>query len=307
MKKIFITGGNGFLGKHLNRYFKDRDYNVFSPTSNELDLRDYNKLKRIKNEFDQVYHLAAWTQAGDFCLKYPMDQWIINQEINSNIIKWWSNNNNKKSKIITIGTSCCYDEKGTFEEKNYLNEKPHPSLATYAMTKKILLQGVMSCFLQKKLKWNCFVPSTLYGPNYQIKHDRIPHFIFDLVKKILRGKYYNEKVILWGSGNQTREIIHVNDFVENMVTISNKYNNLVLNIGGSNQYSIKYFAKIICKYVNFDFKKIIFDRSKYVGAKSKKLSIKEILKIKPNYKKNLTNIKEGLFEMVKWHENSKNF
>ena len=41
-----------------------------------------------------------------FCLKYPMDQWIINQEINSNIIKWWSNSQNTKSKIVIIGTSC---------------------------------------------------------------------------------------------------------------------------------------------------------------------------------------------------------
>ena len=78
-----------------------------------------------------------------------MEQWIINQEINTNLIKWWSVNGNKNSKITIIGTSCCYDEMGSFNEENYLNEKPHNSLATYAMTKKMLLQGIISCQLQK--------------------------------------------------------------------------------------------------------------------------------------------------------------
>lgn len=305
-KKIFVTGGSGYLGRHLIKYLKSKNYKIFSPTSKEVNLKNFNQLKKIKNNFDQVYHLAAWTQAGDFCLKYPMDQWIINQEINSNIIKWWSNSQNTKSKIVIIGTSCCYDEIGNFEEKNYLNEKPHSSLATYAMTKKMLLQGVISCQLQKKLNWNCFIPSTLYGNGYKITN-KTPHFIFDLVRKILRGKYYGDKVELWGDGNQTREIIHVNDFIKNMVNISKTKNNTVLNIGGGSEYSIKFFAKKICKIADYDFNKIHFNKSKYVGAKSKKLSIKKILKIYPNYKKNLTNINKGISDMVKWHIKNKNF
>ena len=66
-------------------------------------------------------------------------------------------------------------------------------------------------------------------------------------------------------------------------------------------------AKKICKIANYDFNKIHFNKSKYVGAKSKKLSIKKILKIDPNYKKNLTNINKGISDMVKWHIKNKNF
>jgi len=306
IKRIFITGGSGFLGGHLVKYFKKKKYNIFYPTSKELNLRNYQELKKIKNNFDYVYHLAAWTEAGDFCLKYPLDQFIINQEINTNIVKWWSENPNKYSKIITIGTSCCYDERSSFKEENYMNEKPHDSLATYAMTKKMLLQGIIACEIQKKLKWNCFVPSTLYGTDYKLSN-KIPHFIFDLVKKILRGKYYGEKIELWGDGNQTRELIHVKDFIQNMVKISEKQSNIILNIGGGNEYSIKYFAKLICKACNFDFKKIIFNKTKYVGARSKKLNIEKITKIDPKYKQNLTSVKNGIFELVNWHEINKKY
>ena len=305
-KKVFITGGSGFLGRNLISFLKKRKIKIFAPSSKELNLLKYNDLKKIKNNFDTIYHLAAWTQAGDFCLKYPMDQWVVNQEINTNIIKWWSVNGNRNSKITIIGTSCCYDEKGSFNEANYLNEKPHDSLATYAMTKKMLLQGVISCQIQKKLKWNCFIPSTLYGIGYKITN-KTPHFIFDLVKKILRGKYYNEKVELWGNGNQTREIIHVNDFVLNMFNVGNKIDNEIFNIGGGSENSIKFFAKKICQRAEYDFKNILFDETKYVGAKSKKLSINKIIKNNLNYKKKLTSLNKGINEMVDWHIKNKEF
>ena len=305
-KKVFITGGSGFLGRNLITFLKNKKIKIFAPSSKEVNLLKYEHLRKIKNDFDIIYHLAAWTQAGDFCLKYPMDQWIINQEINSNMIKWWSLNGNKNSKIIIIGTSCCYDEKGSFKEENYLNEKPHDSLATYAMTKKMLLQGAISCQLQKNLKWNCFIPSTLYGTGYHITQ-KTPHFIFDLVKKILRGKYYNERVELWGHGNQTREIIHVNDFIINMHKVSNMKNNEILNLGGGSEHSIRYFAKKICKRANYDFKKIFFNETKYVGAKSKKLSINKIIKINPHYKKKLMSLTKGVNDMVDWHIKNKEF
>lgn len=305
-KKVFITGASGFLGRNLIPFLKKKKIKIFAPSSKELNLLKYNDLKKIKNNFDTIYHLAAWTQAGDFCLKYPMEQWLINQEINTNIIKWWSINGNKNSKITIIGTSCCYDEKGTFNEVNYLNEKPHDSLATYAMTKKILLQGVKSCQLQKKLEWNCFIPSTLYGTGYKITN-KTPHFIFDLVKKILRGKYYNEKVELWGDGNQTREIIHVNDFISNMYNLEKNMKNEIFNLGGGKEKSIKFFAKKICQRAKYDFEKIIFNKTKYVGAKSKKLSINKISKINPLYKKKLTTLNNGINEMVDWHIKNKEF
>ena len=52
------------------------------------------------------------------------------------------------------------------------------------------------------------MPSTLFGTHYH-DDERQSHFIFDLIKKILRGHFNNEEVRLWGDGNQIREIIEV--------------------------------------------------------------------------------------------------
>ncbi len=298
-KKIFITGGSGFLGRHLISELKKKHF-VFAPNSKTLNLYNYSKLKKITKKFDEIYHLAAWTQAGDFCLKYPGDQWLKNQIINTNILKWWKEMN-PKAKFIFIGTSCCYDENGNFLEKNYLLDEPHRSLTTYAMTKKMLLQGAISLENQFNMKWLCVVPSTLYGSNYHDDH-RQQHFIFDLIRKILEGKYKNKKVVLWGNGLQKREIIHVKDFIYNMLKVNEKKRNDIINIGYGKNYTIKHFAKTICEIIKYDSNKIIYDKSKYVGAKNKKINISKINKLIPGYKQNLLPLKIGLKETIKWYE-----
>ncbi len=297
MKKIFITGGNGFLGKFLVKELK-KNYQIFAPDSKKCNLLNFRDLEKYNKKFDYIFHLAAWTQAGDFCLKYPGDQWIINQQINTNILKWWKEHN-PKAKLIFIGTSCSYPENKKLIEKNYSKDEPIKSLYTYAMTKRMLLQGAKALQLQYKMKWLCLVPSTLYGPYYH-KDKRQMHFIFDLINKILRGKYLRKRVTLWGNGFQKREIIHVKDFVKFTKKIFIKANNEIINIGSGKDFTIRDFAKKISQIIEYDQKKITYDKSKYVGSKSKKLEIKKISKIFPNYKKSLINLDQGLIETIQW-------
>ncbi len=297
MKNVFITGGNGFLGKFVKKKLLSKKIKFTSPSSKECDLININNLIKYKNKFDYIFHLAAWTQAGDFCLRYPGDQWLVNQKINTNVLSWWKDFQ-PKAKLVFIGTSCSYAEKGDFKETSYLKGEPTKSLYTYAMTKRMLLQGAMSLQAQYKMKWMCFVPSTLYGPNY---HDdnRQMHFIFDLIRKIILGKKYGKKVILWGDGYQKREIIHVEDFVNMMMRLI-KYNNQVINIGSKKDLTIREFAKLICKILDYDHKRIHYDKNRYVGSKSKKLNISKIKKHVKNYEYLLIDENDGLQEVISW-------
>ena len=89
------------LSLYFFRNYKEKFNTIDHPTSSEVNLINYDQLKSISRKYDEIYHLAAWTQAGDFCLKNQGMQWIINQQINTNIVKWWQENQ-AKAKFIFI-------------------------------------------------------------------------------------------------------------------------------------------------------------------------------------------------------------
>lgn len=297
--KIFVTGGGGFLGRELVSNLIGLGNDVDYPSSKLCNLLEMNALSSYSDcKYDQIFHLAAWTQAGDFCLAHPGEQWVNNQLINTNIVNWWRSKQSN-AKLIFMGTSCAYSTSAELLEENYMSGEPIDSLYTYAMTKRMLYQGARAMEKQFQMRWLCAVPSTLYGPSYHLD-GRQMHFIFDLIRKILRGKYLNDPVILWGDGYQRRELVHVRSFVNILLELSNTLNNKLINIGAGIDYSIREFVHIICKLVDYDENLVHYDITRYVGAKSKTLSIAEVQKHINSYSARLIPLEEGLSETVDW-------
>lgn len=295
--KILVTGATGFLGSHLCSRLQANGHELVKLNSKNCDLTKQDSLHDFNRyKYDQIFHLAAWTQAGDFCVYHPGEQWIINQQINTNVLAWWKEYQSQ-AKLICMGSSCSYDPLWEMSEDNYMIGKPIESLFTYAMTKRMLYAGLLALNKQFGLKYICFVPSTLYGPGYHTD-GRQMHFIFDLIRKIIRGKSYEEPVILWGDGSQKRELVYLNDFVEIMLHLVDTHENDIVNIGAGEEFSICYFARLISEMIDYDASFIQYDTSKYVGAKSKCLVVKKMRNLMPELK--FTPLEIGLKETIDW-------
>lgn len=295
--KILVTGATGFMGQHLIRALHRQKWQVDSLDSTKCDLREQGSLDRFKStSYDIIYHLAAWTQAGDFCLHHPGEQWIINQQINTNMLTWWQRSQ-PQAKLVSIGTSCAYSPEQELREDNYLTGKPIESLFTYAMTKRMLYAGQLALHRQFGLTYLCLVPSTLYGSGYHTD-GRQMHFIFDLIRKLLRGKYYGEDVVLWGNGYQSREIMLIDDFIQAAVLLTKQHKNDLVNIGSGEEFTIRQFAHFICELIGYDESKIIFDSTRYTGAKSKCLSINKLKTLLPDFAQ--TTLTQGLRRTISW-------
>jgi len=302
--KILVTGSSGFLGTALCRFLEERGHLLTKLTSKNCDLTQPVKMNSLINEkFDFLFHLAAWTQAGDFCIKHPGDQWIINQKINTHVLDWWASEQ-PQAKLIFMGTSCVYSPGSSLSETDYMVGEPIDSLYTYAMTKRMLYQGARALSKQYGLRYLCAVPSTLYGPGYHTD-GRQMHFIFDLIRKIIRGKEYGESVVLWGNGYQKRELVFVDDFVKILWSIAGRFNNEIFNIGAGEEFSIKFFADLICDVVGYDSTLIIYDTSRYTGAESKCLNIEKIQKVVDDY--SLISLNSGVAETIRWFYDVKAF
>lgn len=298
---VLVSGSSGFLGTALCAFLEKRKLSVTRLTSKNCDLRKEGSLEGFSaKKYDLIFHLAAWTQAGDFCLKHPGEQWIINQQINTHMLEWWARAQ-PQAKLVFMGTSCAYAPDSGLTEREYMLGEPIDSLYTYAMTKRMLYQGARALSKQFGLRYLCAVPSTLYGPGYHTD-GRQMHFIFDLIRKIIRGKELGEPVVLWGDGRQKREIVFVDDFVRILWQLAEKEQNDIYNIGAGEEYSIRDFAGMICNEVGYPAERISYDESRYVGATSKCLNVDKVKQSLQDYR--LTPLEDGLKQTIAWFYSS---
>lgn len=300
--KTLVTGSSGFLGSALCAALEARGHTLTKLTSKNCDLRKMDNLSPFSStRFDRIYHLAAWTQAGDFCLHHPGEQWIINQQINTNVLAWWAETQ-KQAKLIFMGTSCAYAPDALLIEDQFMNGEPIDSLYTYAMTKRMLYQGARALSKQFGLRYFCAVPSTLYGPGYHTD-GRQMHFIFDLIRKIIRGKEFGDPVTLWGDGYQKREIVFIDDFLKILFDLESCHDDDIFNIGAGKEHSIREFAEMISSIVGYPPEKIGYDTSKYTGAKSKILNIEKARKALGAF--HPTPLEDGLAKTIRWFYETK--
>src|SRR5215471_12959591 len=104
---ILVTGSTGFMGKALSQRLAT-DHRLVLLDSKSADLTKEESLSKYNDlTYDLIFHLAAWTQAGDFCLYHQGEQWIINQQINTNTLSWWQRHQSQ-AKMIAFGTSVSY-------------------------------------------------------------------------------------------------------------------------------------------------------------------------------------------------------
>jgi GDP-L-fucose synthase len=294
--KVLVTGGTGFLGRHLVPDLQRQGAEVTIINSRNCNLVErQNLLQFSRAKFDRIYHLAAWTKAGDFCLYHKGEQWILNQQINTNVLWFWREYQ-PEAMMIAMGTGCAYPPELELREENYMVGEPDRDLYTYAMTKRMLYTGMLALNHQYNMSYRHLIPSTLFGPKFD-REDT--HFIFDLIKKIVAGKNEGKPVELWGTGSQIRELIYIDDAVRLINLAVEHCPNDLLNLGSGIGFSIRQYAEMICEIVEYDPDKIIYDTSKWSGV-SKKVFNTE--KIKRLFKFEFTDIRKALAETIAYYQ-----
>jgi len=198
--------------------------------------------------------------------------------------------------MVCMGTSCSYSPERDMKEENYLRGEPDKDLYTYAMTKRMLLVGLKSLEQQYGLQWLYFVPSTLYGPDFELDDN---HFIFDFIRNCYQAKYKKDEFVLWGDGNQRRELIYVEDAIDVMISLLN-HNNEIINLGSGQDNSINEFVQLVCEIYDYDYSLVKRDLTKYVGVKAKKINTDKVEKFIYPAELNKTPLREGIEKSIEY-------
>jgi len=275
--KIYISGHNGLVGSAILRRLKLQGYkNLLTNIKKKLDLTNekkvFNFIKKNKPEF--VINAAAKVGGILDNNSKPAEYIYTNLSIQQNIIHASFKNNVKN--LIFLGSSCIYprDAKQPIKEEYLLSGKLEKTNEPYAIAKIAGIKMCESYNLQYGTNYKCLMPCNLYGPNdnYDLKTS---HFFAALISKIHQAKIKNKKkILLWGTGEPKRELMHVDDLADACIFfLEKKTNHPLINIGSGREMKIIEYAKFVMKKIGFDGK-IVLDKSKPDGTPRKIIDCK---------------------------------
>lgn len=296
MKNILLTGSTGFLGTNFKNYIIKKNYNIYESNSKKNNIIDNNFHKKFnKIKFDYIFHFAAYTRPTYENNLYQSDIWNINNNLNFNIVNYWIRHQSQ-AKFITTSSSCIYSPDVRKVEKNCFKGEPEKNLYHYGLSKRNLMQSLISASLQYNLKYFIFIPTILYGPNFNFGDK---HFIYDIIRKVHNAKLSNTFVEMSGTPDNKRDLVYIDDAIKIIFKCINLENNII-NLTSKNHQTIFFYTKLISKLMDYDASKIIFKNYYDDGIKIRNLDDKKLNRYFKNLKK--TPLIKGLKSTIKYFQ-----
>lgn len=301
-KRVLVTGGHGFVGKHLMKLLGERDCrNITAPSIEEYELRkEENIINLYKNSKpDLVIHLAAMVGGIEANRKYPATYFYDNLIMGIQLIEQARLFN--IAKFVAIGTICAYPKftPVPFKEEDLWKGYPEETNAPYGLAKKMLL--VQSQAYRQQYGFNCIylLPVNMYGPGDNFAPE-ISHVIPAIIKKCIDAKEKGlDAITVWGTGKASREFIYVEDAAEGILLAAEKYNKAEpVNIGAGFEITIKELVTMIARLTGFKGK-IIWDTSKPDGQPRRHLDVSKAKKEFGFVAK--MKLEEGLRRTIDWY------
>ena len=277
MKKILITGGAGFVGRYFTKFFLDKKYKVIVVDNIEkytgglepskwplyipLDYKNFSFVKEdcrdwFKNskdkDYDYVFHLAAKVGGRQMIENSPI---AIADDLSIDSHFWQWATSNKPKKVITFSSSACYPVKYQTKDNHILlkeslinfNEDIGIPDLTYGWAK--LTSEYLGLIAHQKYGINsaCYRPFSGYGK------DQDSNYPFPSICQRVMNNLNKKKIEVWGSGDQERDFIHIEDCVLGVTSTMDLINDgSAMNLSTGKLTNFKQFTKIAANILGFD-------------------------------------------------------
>lgn len=296
--KLLIIGGQGFIGSHCYRYFTSLGFNVWSCGLRVCEDSNYIQLEKVNTDFNSLFNN---NEKFDIC---------INASGSSNVMFSFSNpdidfelnvfNVNKiltalkkyspETKFINLSSAAVYGNPDMLPIKEESKAKPLSPYGFHKLQSEYLLNEYSIFFGLKTCSLRIF---SAYGDGIK------KQLFWDLFIKYKE----NEVIKLFGTGNETRDFIHIDDLLQVILLVLKKapFKGEIYNVGSGISTSILEAVTTFYNELN--------QGSRFFFSKENKLGDplywqSDISKIKElGFKQNVT-LEEGLKRYAKWLKES---
>lgn len=270
---MLVAGGSGFIGSHIVQALLDQDALVRIPIhSRPITIKD-SRIETVPADLtkpadclaamdmiDYVFHAAGAVGAAGVGDYQMMEGITTNLILTANILQAvWAK---KVKKVIIFGSSTGYPayRHAVKEDEMWLDD-PHPSYLGYGWMRRYFEK--LGEYVSRQSQCTVLVvrPSAVYGPGDNFT-ENTSHVIPALIKRAVNRE---NPYIVWGSGEEVRDFIHISDFARGCLLAMEKGTHFnPINIGAGKGCTVREIVDIIIEAAGHKEASIKFDSTKPV-------------------------------------------
>ena len=256
-----VTGGAGFVGSHLVKLLIKKGHEVkvidnlhtgkmenLQEVESEIefqkiDIQDYDSIEKELNSVDGVFHQAALTVVQD-SFKMPEKYHDVNVKGTENIFKIAQKNN---FKVVYASSSSVYGHQNVVPILEDFEKRP---INPYGKT-KLDDENLAEKYAKYDVKIIGLRYFNIFGKGQTLEYAGVITKFLDRIRD-------KKPPIIFGTGSQIRDFIHVEDIANaNYLAMGSDVSNLHVNVGTGNSISILELAKIMIDISNLDLAPIM--------------------------------------------------
>jgi UDP-glucose 4-epimerase len=299
VKSILITGAKGFIGSHVCRYFKNKGYITYGighgglsvEESQEIGLDYWRKddisiasILEFNQIFDVIVHCGGSGSVG-FSVEHPYDDFKKTVDGTLEVLEYMRLFN-PNAHLIYPSSPAVQGECGDEPIKEDFIGKP---ASPYGYHKKIAEDLCQSYAEKYDLQVSVVRFFSVYGKGLK------KQLLWDACQKLQNAK---SDVSFWGTGEETRDFIHIDDVVSLIEKLLEKDDGfLILNGATGIKRTIKNVVGMIRNLINqtIDIK---FNNQINIGNPIYYWA--DIQKLKEYHFQAKVSFEDGLNEFVSW-------
>jgi nucleoside-diphosphate-sugar epimerase len=229
MSRVLVTGGAGTIGTAVvRRLLAEADFTVRiadhrTPPAwmqeeceiHTADLRDLDNARQAVGDCSHVIHLAAIVGGIANFHKLPHTLFQVNNALTGALTQ--ASLDQDVTRFVYVSSSMVFERATQFPTReDHIHDCPAPWSA-YGFSKLAGEVYARAAHDQHGLRYTICRPFNAYGPGELPDRDEpgIAHAVPDLIAKVLSGQRPLE---IFGSGEQTRTLTHVDDIADGIVT-----------------------------------------------------------------------------------------
>jgi GDP-L-fucose synthase len=258
MKKILICGATGFIGRNLVEYFAKKDsievyavwhkrasFEIGKVTWVHGDLRNAEDVERLVKGMDIIVQAAATTSGSKDIVNRPYIHVTDNAVMNSLLLRAAFDYHVENFVFFSCTVMYPSSDKALSETDFDASEELHARYFGVGWT-KVYVEKMCEFFSRMgRTKHTVIRHSNIYGPHDKYDLER-SHVFGATVTKVMNAE---DKIVVWGTGEEERDLLHADDLVQFVEKAINKQDSLyeLFNCGLGKAVSIRQLVKTMVR------------------------------------------------------------